>query len=118
LPGAASDCSPREQPREPARRRRAGIGRTRFFLRYARSIAPWLHPPGWLFDILINAFLDQARTALARPLLQPLCRPCARWVKAAQDTGACDELWCRQIRELSSSKYAALRNRGSSQCCA
>ncbi len=70
MPGAASDCSPREQPHEPARRRRAGIGRTRFFLRYARSIAPWLHPPGWLFDILINAFLDQARTALARPLLQ------------------------------------------------
>ena len=39
----------------------AGLGRTRFFLRYARSVAPWLHPPRWLFHVLINGFLDQAR---------------------------------------------------------
>ena len=42
----------------------AGLGRTRFFLRYARSVAPWLHPPRWLFHVLINGFLDQA------------CKPC------------------------------------------
>ncbi|KAK9838314.1 hypothetical protein WJX81_004064 [Elliptochloris bilobata] len=43
----------------------AGLGRTRFFLRYARSIAPWFHPPRWLFHILINGFLDQDTYLLA-----------------------------------------------------
>ncbi|EIE25663.1 ISP domain-containing protein [Coccomyxa subellipsoidea C-169] len=38
----------------------AGVGRTRFFTRYVRNIAPQLHPPHWLFNIFLNAFLDQA----------------------------------------------------------
>lgn len=37
----------------------AGFGRTRMFIRYARSIAPWLHPPRWLFSIGANYFVDQ-----------------------------------------------------------
>jgi hypothetical protein len=41
------------------------LGRTRFFTRYARSIAPWFHPPRWLFNIFLNAFLDQARGLVA-----------------------------------------------------
>lgn len=37
-----------------------GLGRTRFFTRYVRNIAPQFHPPHWLFNIFLNAFLDQA----------------------------------------------------------
>ena len=37
----------------------AGFGKTRFFTRYARNIAPWFHPPHWLFNIVLNQFLDQ-----------------------------------------------------------
>ena len=37
----------------------AGFGRTRMFIRYARSIAPWFHPPRWLFSIGANYFVDQ-----------------------------------------------------------
>jgi hypothetical protein len=36
-----------------------GFGRTRMFIRYARSIAPWFHPPRWLFSIGANYFVDQ-----------------------------------------------------------
>ena len=39
----------------------AGFGKTRFFTRYARNIAPWFHPPHWLFNIVLNQFLDQVR---------------------------------------------------------
>jgi hypothetical protein len=99
---------------QAVRRRRAGIGRTRFFLRYARSIAPWLHPPGWLFDILINAFLDQARMRLAR-LLQAAVQALRTLIDALQDTGACTELCCTRMRELDTFGCAALCNRAGSQ---
>ena len=48
-----------------------GFGRTRFFTRYARSIAPWFHPPRWVFNIFLNAFLDQA---CSRPSPKSLVR--------------------------------------------
>ncbi len=37
----------------------AGFGKTRFFTRYVRNIAPQFHPPRWLFNIFLNQFLDQ-----------------------------------------------------------
>ncbi|CAK0757071.1 hypothetical protein CVIRNUC_002509 [Coccomyxa viridis] len=43
----------------------AGFGKTRFFTRYARNIAPWFHPPHWLFNIVLNQFLDQDTYLLA-----------------------------------------------------
>ncbi|BDA43850.1 Protein TIC 55, chloroplastic [Coccomyxa sp. Obi] len=43
----------------------AGLGRTRFFTRYVRNIAPQFHPPHWLFNIFLNAFLDQDTYLLA-----------------------------------------------------
>lgn len=39
----------------------AETGKCRLFVRYARNIAPWFHPPGWAFNIILNNFLDQAR---------------------------------------------------------
>lgn len=38
---------------------RAGIGRSRFLTRYARSSFTWLPFPRWLQAILLNQFLDQ-----------------------------------------------------------
>ena len=49
----------------PGRCSAAGVGRTRFFSRYSRSIAPRLHPPRWLFNLALNDFLDQDTYLLA-----------------------------------------------------
>ncbi|CAL5227269.1 g10200 [Coccomyxa viridis] len=43
----------------------AGFGKTRFFTRYVRNIAPQFHPPRWLFNIFLNQFLDQDTYLLA-----------------------------------------------------
>ncbi|KAK9814291.1 hypothetical protein WJX72_003521 [[Myrmecia] bisecta] len=42
-----------------------GTGRTRFFTRYARNIAPKIHPPRWLIHIALNSFVDQDTYLLA-----------------------------------------------------
>ena len=62
----------------------AGFGKTRFFTRYARNIAPWFHPPHWLFNIVLNQFLDQVRPSqLAQHL--PVLMDSAQLVQDGRD---------------------------------
>jgi len=50
------------------------VGRSRLFVRYARSIAPWLPVPRWLLAMGLNGFVDQDTFLLATQSATALAR--------------------------------------------
>lgn len=54
-----------------------GVGRSRLFVRYARSLAPWLPIPRWLLALGLNDFVDQDTFLLATQCATNLAREAA-----------------------------------------